>query len=149
MERWRTWPKLGGQAYCFGRMTSHISIVLEQKTIVFQNIGGHCPPSPPPPSVCHWGGATNKFRGTTEGLLTEQHGFRLGGQNGVTNVLQTVYFVRIRAFIFFKTIFYPIIYANTQKPEQNRTVINITICRIHFLNSQLIPFIFFPKFISN
>ena len=22
----------GGQAYCFGRMTSHISIVLEQKT---------------------------------------------------------------------------------------------------------------------
>ena len=35
-----TWPNIGGQAYCFGRMTSHISIVLEQKTIVFQNIGG-------------------------------------------------------------------------------------------------------------
>ena len=37
----------GGQAYCFGRMTSQISIVLEQKAIVFQNIGGHCSPSPP------------------------------------------------------------------------------------------------------
>ena len=36
----------GGQAYCFGSMTSHISIVLEQKTIVFQNIGGHRPPPP-------------------------------------------------------------------------------------------------------
>ena len=34
----------GGQAYCFEKMTSHISVVLEQKTIVFQNIGGHCPP---------------------------------------------------------------------------------------------------------
>ena len=30
----------GGQAYCFGRMISHISIDLEKKTIVFQNIGG-------------------------------------------------------------------------------------------------------------
>ena len=27
-------------------MTSHISIVLEQKTIIFQNIGGHCPQHP-------------------------------------------------------------------------------------------------------
>ena len=29
----------GGEAYCFSRMTLHIPIVLEQKTIVFQNIG--------------------------------------------------------------------------------------------------------------
>ena len=43
---------IGGKAYCFGRMTLHISIVLEQKTIVFQNIGGHRPPHLPP-SVCH------------------------------------------------------------------------------------------------
>ena len=35
-----TWPNIGGHAYCFYRMTSHISIVLEQKTIVFQDIGG-------------------------------------------------------------------------------------------------------------
>ena len=69
--------------------------------------------------VKYWGGATNTFRGTTKGLLTEQHGFRLGGRNGVTNVLQTVYFVRIRAFIFFITIFYAIIYANQNKTGQS------------------------------
>ena len=42
--QWRTLSQIlgggGGQAYCFGRMTSHISIVLEQKTIAFQIIGG-------------------------------------------------------------------------------------------------------------
>ena len=48
-----TWPNIGGggQAYCFGRMTSHISIVLEQKNIVFQNIGGAIAPLAPPVSA--------------------------------------------------------------------------------------------------
>ena len=47
------WPNIwgGGQAYCFGRMTSDISIVLEQKTIVFKNIGGGGAIAPP--SVRH------------------------------------------------------------------------------------------------
>ena len=46
-----TWPNIGGgQAYCFEKMTSQIYIVLEQKTIVFQNIGG--PPPPPRPPKC-------------------------------------------------------------------------------------------------
>ena len=45
-----TWPNIAGmtshitQAYCFRRMTSHISIALEKKTIVFQNIGTPSPP---------------------------------------------------------------------------------------------------------
>ena len=36
-----TWPNIRGrgQAYCVVRMISHISIVLEQKAIVFHNIG--------------------------------------------------------------------------------------------------------------
>ena len=46
-----TWANVGGQAYCFDRMTSYISIVLEQKTIVFQNIGRLSPPQPPTPKV--------------------------------------------------------------------------------------------------
>ena len=55
-KQWRTLGQiLGGQAYCFGRMTSHISIVLEQKNIVFQNIGRAIAPplAPSPPSVRH------------------------------------------------------------------------------------------------
>ena len=43
-----TWPNIGGgQAYCFEKMTSQISIVLEQKTFVFQNNGGAPPPLAP------------------------------------------------------------------------------------------------------
>ena len=42
-----TWPNIGGHTYCFGEMTPHISVVLEQKTIVFENTGGIAP-SPPP-----------------------------------------------------------------------------------------------------
>ena len=30
----------GGQDYCLNKMTSHFPIVLEQKTIIFQRIGG-------------------------------------------------------------------------------------------------------------
>ena len=37
--------KCWGQAYCFDKMMSHLLIVLEQKTIVLQNIGApRCPP---------------------------------------------------------------------------------------------------------
>ena len=40
-----TWPNIGGggQAYCFEKITSCISVVLEHTTIVFQNIGGPAP----------------------------------------------------------------------------------------------------------
>ena len=38
-----TWANIRRQAYFFGRLRSDISIVLEQKTIAFQNIGGHRP----------------------------------------------------------------------------------------------------------
>ena len=66
--QWRTLGQiLGGQAYCFGRMTSHISIVLKQKTIVFQNIGGPSPPLVPPPK-CPPLHITSFFR-RTETLL--------------------------------------------------------------------------------
>ena len=44
LERWAVtdiWLNIeGGANLFFGRMASHISIVLEQKTFVFQNIGG-------------------------------------------------------------------------------------------------------------
>ena len=44
-----TWANIGrGASLLFGRMTSHISIVFEQKTIVFQNIGRPLSPHLPP-----------------------------------------------------------------------------------------------------
>ena len=42
-----TWQNIGGQAYCFGRMVSQNSIVLGQKTIVFQSIEATAIPPPP------------------------------------------------------------------------------------------------------
>ena len=56
-----TWPNIGGgQAYCFGWMTSHISIVLEQKNSLPKYWGGTIAPLPPPPQVSATAKTVNK-----------------------------------------------------------------------------------------
>ena len=51
-----TWSNIGrGEDYSSDKMTSHFPIVLEQKTIVFQNIGGGDPSPPRCPQLIETG----------------------------------------------------------------------------------------------
>ena len=57
---------VGGQACCFDKMTSHLPVVVEQKTIVLQNLGGRLHP------LASQVSATGK---NTRGLGPESQGF--------------------------------------------------------------------------
>jgi len=57
---------VGGQACCFDKMTSHLPVVVQQKTIVLQNLGGRLHP------LASQVSATGK---NTRGLGPESQGF--------------------------------------------------------------------------